>query len=118
MSHTILRNTSAAQNAPTTPIGKSSVSEPKLSDTEHVELSDFLSSGPETSRHEDVMQLARVGDIQGIKKLYSNGSFNSSYCDEEGITPLHVEYLPFYSNHSLTFPSGLLSTINMRCVNF
>lgn len=89
MSHTILRNTSAAQNAPTTPIGKSSVSEPKLSDTEHVELSDFLSSGPETSRHEDVMQLARVGDIQGIKKLYSNGSFNSSYCDEEGITPLH-----------------------------
>ncbi|POS86080.1 hypothetical protein EPUL_001582 [Erysiphe pulchra] len=89
MSHTILRNTSAAQNAPTTPTGKSSVSEPKLSDTERVELSDILSSGPETSQYEDVMQLARIGDIQGVKRLYSNGSFNSSYCDKEGITPLH-----------------------------
>ncbi|KHJ33829.1 putative palmitoyltransferase akr1 [Erysiphe necator] len=89
MSQTILRNTTVAQNAPTTPNGKSSICEPKLSNFEHVELSDILSSGPQTNLNEDIMQLARIGDIQGIKRLYLRGSFDPSFCDEEGITPLH-----------------------------
>jgi len=72
------------------PIGKATVVAPKLSDEEHVELADMLPSGPDIKPDEDIMQLARVGDIQGIERLYDSGKFDASYSDGEGITPLHV----------------------------
>jgi hypothetical protein len=75
------------------PNGKSTAAAPKLSDDDHVELADMLPTGPTLDPDEDIMQLARVGDIQGIEKLYESGKFNATYCDEEGITPLHV-FLP------------------------
>lgn len=75
---------------PIMPNGKASAVAPKLSDDEHVELADMLPPGPEIDPDEDIMQLARVGDLQAIKKLYDIGKFDASYCDEEGITPLHV----------------------------
>ncbi|RKF79652.1 Palmitoyltransferase AKR1 [Golovinomyces cichoracearum] len=89
MSHVVSRNTTTVHNAPTTPNGKSSVVEPKLSDGERVELTEMLLSEPEADLNEDIMQLARLGDIRGIERLYQSGNFNSSYCDREGITPLH-----------------------------
>lgn len=69
-----------------TATGKAGVASPKLSSDEHVEMSD-LPTGPEEV---DIMQLARVGDIQGIQKLLDSGKYDAKYCDEEGITPLHV----------------------------
>jgi hypothetical protein len=69
-----------------TATGKTAAASPKLSSDEHVEMSD-LPTGPE---EEDVMQLARLGDIQGIQKLFESGKYDAKYCDEEGITPLHV----------------------------
>ena len=39
---------------------------------------------------EDVMQLARVGEIGPIQKLFEEGKFDATYKDHEGITPLHV----------------------------
>lgn len=81
---------SVQQDMPMMPNGKASAVAPKLSDDDHVELADMLPSGPGMDPDEDIMQLARVGDIQGIEKLYDSGKFDASHCDEEGITPLHV----------------------------
>jgi len=69
--------------------GKAAAVAPKLSD-DHVEMEDMLPSGPEQSPEEDIMQLARLGDIPGIERLYKTGKFDAQYCDAEGITPLHV----------------------------
>ncbi len=70
--------------------GKATAVAPKLSDDNHVEMEDMVSAGSEQRPDEDIMQLARLGDIQGIEKLYESGKFDASYCDAEGITPLHV----------------------------
>jgi hypothetical protein len=78
------------QNSPNMPNGKATAAAPKLSDDEHVELADILPSGPAIPPEEDIMQLARLGDIQAIEKLYESEKFDATYCDEEGITPLHV----------------------------
>ena len=40
----------------------------------------------------DIMQLARLGEIRAIQKLFDNGDYDATYKDEEGITPLHVGY--------------------------
>ncbi|KAG6103730.1 palmitoyltransferase akr1 [Claviceps sp. LM219 group G6] len=37
----------------------------------------------------DIMQLARVGDIVAMEKLFESGEFDATYSDDEGITPLH-----------------------------
>lgn len=39
---------------------------------------------------EDIMQLARLGEIGAIQKLFDSGKYDATYADEEGITPLHV----------------------------
>lgn len=39
---------------------------------------------------EDIMQLARLGEIGAIQKLFDKGKFDARYKDEQGITPLHV----------------------------
>ena len=102
-------------------IGKAAAVAPKLSDDDHVEMEDMLPSGPEQSPDEDIMQLARLGDIQGIERLYESGKFDAKYCDAEGITPLHVISI-LVSTAALIglanpFPSGPQSTISMRCAN-
>jgi ankyrin repeat protein len=83
--------TGTAQNdSPNMPNGKASVVAPKLSDDNHVELEEMNPSGQDLSPEDDIMQLARMGDIQGIEKLYDSGKYDALYCDAEGITPLHV----------------------------
>lgn len=79
----------AQNNAPAMPNGKASVASPKLTDDDHVEMAEMIASGP-TSPEEDIMQLARVGDTPAVQKLFDSGKFDGTYCDEEGITPLHV----------------------------
>ncbi|KAL9577194.1 MAG: hypothetical protein Q9203_007553 [Teloschistes exilis] len=39
--------------------------------------------------HEDIMQLARLGEIGPIQKLLDEGKFKADYRDAENITPLH-----------------------------
>jgi hypothetical protein len=53
------------------------------------ELQD-LDSKPLLPIEEDIMQLARLGEIGAIQKLFDSGKFDASYADEQGITPLHV----------------------------
>lgn len=72
---------------------------------------------------EDIMQLARTGEIGTMQKLFTAKKFNANHCDEEGITPLHVRHNPAQRTSGIcsltTFflSSGRQSTINMRCVN-
>jgi palmitoyltransferase len=79
-----------ANNSPMGPNGKASAAAPKLSDDDHVEMEEILASGSAVNPDEDIMQLARLGDIQAIEKLFDSGKFDASYADAEGITPLHV----------------------------
>ncbi|KAL8806758.1 MAG: hypothetical protein Q9182_001156 [Xanthomendoza sp. 2 TL-2023] len=39
--------------------------------------------------HEDLMQLARLGEVGPIQKLLDEGKFTADYKDAENITPLH-----------------------------
>lgn len=81
---------SSRHDLPRMPNGKASAAAPKLSDNGQVELEDMEQPDGAPSPDEDIMQLARLGDIGGIQRLYNSGRFDASYCDAEGITPLHV----------------------------
>ncbi len=83
-------NGSAQHNTPMGPNGKATAAAPKLSDEENVEMASIHQNDQETVVEEDLMQLARLGDIQSMEKLFESGKFDASYCDREGITPLHV----------------------------
>ena len=86
-----LAELSLQNNSPIMLNGKASAAAPKLSnDDENLEMKNMLSSGPGIQLDEDIMQLARLGDIPAIQKLFDVGKFHPTYCDTEGITPLHV----------------------------
>ncbi|KAM0135344.1 hypothetical protein ACHAO1_005230 [Botrytis cinerea] len=76
----------AKKNVPIMPSGKSNAVAPTLSDDNHVELGDMT---PPEQPAVDIMQLARIGDIQAVEKLFDDGTFDATYSDGEGITPLH-----------------------------
>jgi len=57
---------------------------------QHVELSDLGAKKPTLPLEEDIMQLARLGEIGAIQKLFNSGKYDATYADEQGITPLHV----------------------------
>ncbi|KAF2805705.1 palmitoyltransferas-like protein akr1 [Mytilinidion resinicola] len=75
--------TSASARAEQTSNGK------PVGGEQHVEL-EILSSGkPSMPIEEDIMQLARLGEIGAIQKLFDSGKFDANYADEQGITLLH-----------------------------
>src|SRR5438045_835742 len=84
--------------------GKASVAAPKLTDSEqNVEMKNILSSEPGPQLDEDIMQLARLGNIPAIQALFDAQRFHPTYCDAEGITPLHVHFLAdFFGSLTLT----------------
>lgn len=59
-----------------------------LPNNEH-ELDDMADKKPSLPVEEDIMQLARLGEIGAIQKLFDSGRFDATYKDEQGITPLH-----------------------------
>ncbi|EED21786.1 palmitoyltransferase SidR [Talaromyces stipitatus ATCC 10500] len=77
--------------------GKASAAAPQTS-TDNVELKNMTANNGngagETARlplpvESDIMQLARLGEIGAMQKLFDTKKFNAKYKDEEGITPLH-----------------------------
>ena len=54
------------------------------------ELSEMADKKPSLQVEEDIMQLARLGEIGAIQKLFDSGKFDATYKDDQGITPLHV----------------------------
>jgi hypothetical protein len=83
-----LKDISNGNVAPLKPSAKASAAAPMLSEDDHVEMKDMLPGGPEPE--DDIMQLARLGDTEGIQKLFNSGKYDATFCDNEGITPLHV----------------------------
>ena len=81
--HDASANAGAA--APAQPPSKSGTATPKLNN--ELELGN-LPSGDDGQV--DIMQMARVGDIAGMQKLFEAGEYDATYKDDEGITPLHV----------------------------
>lgn len=56
----------------------------------NVELKDMNSAPKILPIEEDIMQLARLGEVGAIQKLFDSGKFDATYRDEQGITALHV----------------------------
>ena len=113
------------------PNGKSSAAPPQSS-TDGVELKNMTTTAggqPPLPIESDIMQLARLGEIGAMQKLFDTKKFNAKYQDEEGITPLHVSFpdLLFRLGEMSLFVSlclitlfslrsGLRSITSMRCV--
>lgn len=49
-----------------------------------------LGNLPGDAAQNDIMQMARIGDIAGMEKLFETTEYDATYTDDEGITPLHV----------------------------
>ncbi|KAK0944468.1 palmitoyltransferase akr1 [Friedmanniomyces endolithicus] len=54
-----------------------------------VELSDLDASPPRLPVEQDLMQLARLGELRSIQRLFDSGTYNAKSTDEQGITALH-----------------------------
>lgn len=80
---------SGATNLPSVANGKASAAPPKVSDAEANSRGQLEDKLP---LHEDIMQLARLGEVGTIQKLIEDGKFSARYTDDEGISPLHVCY--------------------------
>lgn len=62
-----------------------------------VELKSMRPDAPKGSipLGEDIMQLARIGEIGAMQNLFANKKLTANHRDEEGITPLHVCFHPY-----------------------
>ena len=69
---------------------KSNAAPPQVTSSEDVELARVAGAEDKLPLLEDIMQLARLGEIEPVKKLIEEGKFSADYKDHEGITPLHV----------------------------
>jgi palmitoyltransferase ZDHHC13/17 len=65
----------------------------------HVELQD-ISNKSKLSVEDDLMALARLGEIKAIQDLFASKKYTATYRDEQGITPLHVS---LSNSHQLSF---------------
>ena len=81
-----------APNLPGLTNGKAGAAPPKVTGDGTVELENMDRPAAEEKLplHEDFMQLARLGEIGPIQKLFEEGKYDAKYKDQEGITPLHV----------------------------
>ncbi|KAM4057272.1 ankyrin repeats (3 copies) domain-containing protein [Hirsutella rhossiliensis] len=76
----------SAAAAPTQPSTKAAAAAPRLNrDMEMGSLP--AADGAEPAS--DIMQLARVGDVGAMEKLFESGEYDATFVDDEGITPLH-----------------------------
>lgn len=80
----------AAHPPPTLANGKASAAPPKVASENTVELDEIGPSEDKLPLQEDIMQLARLGEIDPIQTLFEKGKFDARYKDQEDITPLHV----------------------------
>ncbi len=72
------------------PIGAASHSNSAGSQGQQAKKGEVGEPPPALPIEEDIMQLARLGEVGAIQKLFESGNFDASYRDEQGITPLHV----------------------------
>jgi len=100
---TDLQSSSAADRNSSSPSalnGKATTAPSKATQQdESVELKNMASDSDEVKTplpiEEDIMQLARLGEVAAVQKLFESKKYTANYRDEEGITPLHVCCLSF-----------------------
>ena len=110
----------ASVATPGMPKGKAGAASPKMADENERELENTGDEEKKLPLHEDIMQLARLGEIGPIQTLFDEGKYDAKYKDEEDITPLHVG-----SHHDLqslvmiaeSACSGQLLTTTTPCAN-
>lgn len=79
--------------APITPAlanRKASAAPPKVTSENSSATDQMAPSQEKPPLHDDIMQLARLGEIGPIQTLFETGKFTARYTDQENITPLHV----------------------------
>ncbi|KAI2616693.1 ankyrin [Hypomontagnella submonticulosa] len=86
MSQNTLTNVNSA-GAPIQPSSKGTAAAPKLN-SQDMEMGN-LPTGDAPPSEPDIMQIARVGDIPAMEKLFESSELDATYTDDEGITPLH-----------------------------
>ena len=69
---------------------KGTVSQAQLVNSQDVELKRIPSTPPAIDPEEYIMQLARIGHLAGVQRLFESGRFDATFKDEQAITPLHV----------------------------
>lgn len=52
---------------------------------------------------EDIMQLARIGEIGAMQSMFAAKKLTANHTDEEGITPLHVCFSASPFDYTITF---------------
>ena len=72
------------------PSMKATAVPPQITTGENVELSNVQMDRDKLPLLEDVMQLARLGEIEPMHRIFKDGKASAEYKDDEGITPLHV----------------------------
>ena len=83
-----------SSSSPSAPNGKNTTSSPKIArEDASVELKNMKPDRGIVKGSiplgEDIMQIARIGEIPAMRQLFEK-KFTANYQDEEGITPLHV----------------------------
>ena len=86
---TMSRDPSASTRLPADRV--SSASDSSKDDLDKVELSDLDAPSPPRTLpvEQDLMQLARLGELRSVQKLFDSGKYNARSTDEQGITALH-----------------------------
>ena len=89
---------SSGNNPPSVPNGKGTTTPPKV--TRQDASVELKSMKPEREGvkgaiplGEDIMQIARIGEIPAMQRIFEEKKLTANYKDEEGITPLHVRIL-------------------------
>ncbi|KDN66378.1 hypothetical protein CSUB01_06837, partial [Colletotrichum sublineola] len=77
--------TAAPSVAPNQPANKTSAAAPTLNN--ELEMGSIGVDAPPAEN--DIMQIARVGDVPAMEKLFESGEYDATFTDDEGITPLH-----------------------------
>ena len=85
-SPTTSNSNSAGPAALVQPSSKAAVAAPKLNS--EMEMGSLPAD--EQDPPDDIMHLARIGDVAAMEKLFESGDYDATYSDDEGITPLHV----------------------------
>ncbi|KAI0018985.1 hypothetical protein F4780DRAFT_748724 [Xylariomycetidae sp. FL0641] len=80
------RPSTASSAAPVQPALKGTAATPKLN-SQDMEMGDL--PGASAPPAPDIMQIARVGDLHAMEKLFESDDYDATYQDDEGITPLH-----------------------------
>lgn len=65
---------------------------PEVTKGEILELANMHRLDPDVKLplHDDIMQLARLGEVAPVRKLFEDGKVKPDFQDDQGITPLHV----------------------------